>query len=105
MIKWFNDLMRARKNQVRNLAAPAMNYWNLNLGMQRREAMGDPLEATEASSRAQILAQQREYTPLPTPPGRLKLRVFGENNKSVISCFGPFIFLKHVTLMKPCRAY
>ena len=37
-----------------------------------------PRETTEASSRAQILAQYPESSPLPTPPGPLKLRLFGE---------------------------
>ena len=37
-----------------------------------------PLEATEASSRAQILARVAKSTPLPIPPGPLKLRLFGE---------------------------
>ena len=38
-----------------------------------------PREATEASSREQILAWfARKYSPLPTPPGPLKLRLFGE---------------------------
>ena len=39
---------------------------------------GRPLEATEASSCALILAQALESTPLPTPPGRLTLRLFEE---------------------------
>ena len=37
-----------------------------------------PREATEASSRAQRLAQLPKSSPLPTPPGPLKLRLFGE---------------------------
>ena len=39
---------------------------------------GRPLEATEASSRAQILAQLPKSSRLTTPPGPLKLRLFGE---------------------------
>ena len=39
-----------------------------------------PLGATEASSRAHILVQQRESSPS-TPPGPLKLRLFWD-------CFG-----------------
>ena len=35
-------------------------------------------EATEASSRAQSLAQHPKSSPLPTPPGPIKLRLFGE---------------------------
>ena len=35
-------------------------------------------EATEASSRAQILVLHPKSSPLPTPPGPLKLRLFGE---------------------------
>ena len=35
-------------------------------------------EATEASSRAHILAKNRESIPLTTPPGLLKLRLFRE---------------------------
>ena len=39
---------------------------------------GRPREARGASSRAQILAWRRESGPLTTPPGILKLRLFGE---------------------------
>ena len=38
---------------------------------------GRPLEATEASSYAQVLAWT-EPSPLATPPGPLRLRLFGE---------------------------
>ena len=37
-----------------------------------------PRETTEASSCAQILARYPKSSPLPTPPGPLKLRLFGE---------------------------
>ena len=40
-----------------------------------------PREATEASSRAQILARCGESCP-PTPPGPLKLRLFGWPSKT-----------------------
>ena len=40
-----------------------------------------PLEATEASSCAQLLARDRESSPLTTPPGPRKLRLLG--NKSL----------------------
>ena len=70
--------MIASKIQIRNLAATAANVSILNFGIYRWEAKGDTLEATAARSRAQILARQRESTPLPTPPGPLKLRSFGE---------------------------
>ena len=49
---------------------------------KQRKALGErgrPREATEASSRAQILAQYPESSPLPTPPGPLKPRWFGGN--------------------------
>ena len=39
---------------------------------------GRPREASEASSRAQILAWLPRPSPLPTPPGPLKLRLFRE---------------------------
>ena len=39
---------------------------------------GRPREAAEASSRAQILARLPKSSRLPTPPGPLKLRLFGE---------------------------
>ena len=38
----------------------------------------EALEATESSSRAQILAQLTKSSPLTTPPGPLKLRWFRE---------------------------
>ena len=41
-----------------------------------------PQETTEVNSRAQILAQDTESSPLTTPPGTLKLRFFGEKNYS-----------------------
>ena len=44
------------------------------------EATGGPLEATDASSRAQILAPDREASPPPAPLGPLKLRLFGEKH-------------------------
>ena len=37
-----------------------------------------PRETTEARSRAQILAQCQESSPLTTSPGPLKLRLFAE---------------------------
>ena len=40
-----------------------------------------PREATEASSRAQILSRQRESSPLTTLPGPLKLRLSGNKVK------------------------
>ena len=43
-----------------------------------REATGGPLEATEASSRAQILARHPTCSPLSTPPRPLKLCLFRE---------------------------
>ena len=43
-----------------------------------QQVTGGPLEATEASSRAQMLAQLPKSRPLPTPPGPLKLRLFGK---------------------------
>ena len=46
--------------------------------MQRRKATGDPLEATEARSRAQIFARERESIPLLTLPGPLRLCLLGE---------------------------
>ena len=53
----------------------------MNLGIERREATGDPLDATEASSRSQNCAWQQESNSS-TPPGRLKLRLSGESNLS-----------------------
>ena len=53
----------------------------LNLGIWRREAEGDrgrPRVTTASSSRAQVLAPDTEPSPLTTPPGPLKLRLFGE---------------------------
>ena len=37
-----------------------------------------PRETTQASPRAQIVAPDRESSPLATPPGPLKLRLFGK---------------------------
>ena len=48
-----------------------------------RETTGGPRETTEAISRAQILAQYPESSPLPTPPGPLKLSLFGGIVKSL----------------------
>ena len=42
------------------------------------EVTGGPLEAKEASSRAQIWAVDMEASPLPTPPGPLQLHLLGE---------------------------
>ena len=44
------------------------------LVLEMREATGDALAATEASTRAQILAWRRGSGPLTTPPAPLKLR-------------------------------
>ena len=60
------------------MAAAVAKYCIFIWGTLRREATEDPLEATEVSSRAQILARRRDSTPLPTPPGPLKLRLFQE---------------------------
>ena len=51
---------------------------------RHREAPGDnwrQLEATEAKSRAQILARQHKSNPLPKPPGPLKLSLFVEQTR------------------------
>ena len=48
-------------------------WWVVEVGGPWR-----PREATEASSRAQILAQCWESSLLPTPPGPLKLRLLGK---------------------------
>ena len=47
---------------------------------------GMPLEATgptEAISRAQILGQPPKSSPLITPPGPIRLRLFGEQNSKI----------------------
>ena len=67
-----------------------------------REAAGGPRrprKATEASSRAQILAWQRESSP-PTPPGSLKLRLF-EKGSQKLFCTCILAFWGSPGLFKP----
>ena len=45
---------------------------------------GSQREATEASSRAQILARPPKSSPIPTPPGPLKLRSLGEQQSAYV---------------------
>ena len=56
------------------MVAGGGRWWWVVLG----GAGARPLEATEASSRAQFFARRPKSNPLPTPPGPLKLRVFKE---------------------------
>ena len=50
----------------------------------KRDTMGDhrvygrQREVRKTNSRAQVWARYAEASPLPTPPGPLKLRLFGE---------------------------
>ena len=46
---------------------------------------GRPLEATEDNSRAQIWARLPTSRPLTTPPGPLKLRLFGEQYDMILA--------------------
>ena len=54
---------------------------------------GGPREATDASSRVQILARQRKSSPLTTPPGPLKLRLFGNKYKHIFVYLYEYISL------------
>ena len=69
--------MIASKIEIRPL--PRLNF---NFELWYLEG-GRPRETTEASSRAQIQAQETEASLLPTQPGPLKLRLFWGSKKEV----------------------
>ena len=82
-----SGLMVDTLGKLSSIPTSYLKLWNYIYRPPRRqrEATGGHApwrqrEATVASSRAQILAQDREPSPVTTPPGHLKLHLFREIN-------------------------
>ena len=73
-----HQILVSSKNQNSKVVRCRGRFVNFEFWYLKWEAIGDPLEATEASLRAQILSRWRKSSP-PMPPGPLKLRLFEEN--------------------------